>query len=404
MRAFLARRTGVAAANVELDAATAALAAGTTPTPTTATTPPSHRWLALGAADLDARIGEVWADLGLARRRARPADRVAVGRRGGACRARRAAARPLRRLPARRADERPRPRRAGPPRALDRRRCRRPSCSSATTARFLARTVTDVVEIDEFTHRATPLRRRLAGVPRRARRRATAWRGSASRTTTPSARSLAGRAQREREWAHAGPVARRSDSDDEPDKNIRALRASTRPSSSPAGRRAPNARWSASRSSTSRASRGQLRLSSCPPPAAAATSSPASTASSSSAGDVHARTDRPHDRGRRTRRPRRRPTARARRPCSTPLLGTDRADRRHAPRSDRASWSARSSRPAISSPGRHRCCVRSRTPRRMDAADARTLLAKFGLVADHVTAPGGHAVARRAHAGVAGRC
>ena len=34
---------------------------------------------------------------------------------------------------------------------------------------FLARTVTDVVELDEFTHRATPIRRRLAGVPGRAR-------------------------------------------------------------------------------------------------------------------------------------------------------------------------------------------------------------------------------------------
>ena len=65
VRALLERRTGVTAANVELDAATAALAA-TTPTATTATTRPSHRWLALGAADLDARVGEVWADLGLA--------------------------------------------------------------------------------------------------------------------------------------------------------------------------------------------------------------------------------------------------------------------------------------------------------------------------------------------------
>ena len=37
----------------------------------------------------------------------------------------------------------------------------------------------------------------------------------------------------------------------------------------------------------------------------------------------------------------------------------------------------------------------------MDAADARTLLAKFGLVADHVTRPADDAVAGRAHAGLA---
>jgi ATPase subunit of ABC transporter with duplicated ATPase domains len=60
VRAFFARRTGVTAAAAELDAATLTIEA-------------DHdrydvalaRWLALGGADLDARIGPVWAGLGL---------------------------------------------------------------------------------------------------------------------------------------------------------------------------------------------------------------------------------------------------------------------------------------------------------------------------------------------------
>src|SRR5436190_1748816 len=60
VRAFLARRTGVTAASAELEAATETVA-------------DDHdrydiglqRWLALGGADLDSRIGPVWSDLGL---------------------------------------------------------------------------------------------------------------------------------------------------------------------------------------------------------------------------------------------------------------------------------------------------------------------------------------------------
>ncbi|HEY2812986.1 MAG TPA: ABC-F family ATP-binding cassette domain-containing protein [Acidimicrobiales bacterium] len=63
VRSFLARRTGVTAAQLELDQATAAVAH--------AELDADHRydlalsrWLGLGAADLDSRIGPVWADLG----------------------------------------------------------------------------------------------------------------------------------------------------------------------------------------------------------------------------------------------------------------------------------------------------------------------------------------------------
>ncbi|GAA4534180.1 ABC-F family ATP-binding cassette domain-containing protein [Amycolatopsis samaneae] len=65
VRAFLARRTGVALAQAELDVATAALtegAAGADERYAVAL----DRWLALGGADLDDRAGEVAADLGLA--------------------------------------------------------------------------------------------------------------------------------------------------------------------------------------------------------------------------------------------------------------------------------------------------------------------------------------------------
>ena len=81
--AYLERRTGATAATAELDAATTALAdreVGAENRYDRAL----QRWLSLGVADLPARIGEVWADLGLAGRSARPAD----GRRSRAARRR----------------------------------------------------------------------------------------------------------------------------------------------------------------------------------------------------------------------------------------------------------------------------------------------------------------------------
>jgi ATPase subunit of ABC transporter with duplicated ATPase domains len=60
VRAFFARRTGVTAAAAELEAATATIA-----TDHDRYDSALERWLALGGADLDARIGPVWAGLGL---------------------------------------------------------------------------------------------------------------------------------------------------------------------------------------------------------------------------------------------------------------------------------------------------------------------------------------------------
>ncbi len=64
VRAFLARRTGVTAAQAELDAATDALTAGS-PGADDGYATALDRWLALGGADLDDRAGEVVAELGL---------------------------------------------------------------------------------------------------------------------------------------------------------------------------------------------------------------------------------------------------------------------------------------------------------------------------------------------------
>ena len=62
LAAFLARRTGVTAAQEAMDAAAAALAEGAPDTYSDAL----ERWLALGGADLDERVGAVLAEAGLA--------------------------------------------------------------------------------------------------------------------------------------------------------------------------------------------------------------------------------------------------------------------------------------------------------------------------------------------------
>ncbi|MEV1288121.1 ABC-F family ATP-binding cassette domain-containing protein [Micromonospora sp. NPDC049679] len=65
VRAFLARRTGVAQAQADLDAATAALTAGALGADDAYATA-LERWLDLGGADLDERAEQVTAELGLA--------------------------------------------------------------------------------------------------------------------------------------------------------------------------------------------------------------------------------------------------------------------------------------------------------------------------------------------------
>ena len=61
---FLGRRTGVRAAQIELDTALDALAAGDVGCDDRYSDA-LDRWLTLGAADFDSRVGETWAELGL---------------------------------------------------------------------------------------------------------------------------------------------------------------------------------------------------------------------------------------------------------------------------------------------------------------------------------------------------
>ena len=111
-----------------------------------------QRWLALGAADFGARLGGVADELGITSRSARPADRVVVGRRGGA---RGLAALLLSRFDVYLLDE--------PTNDLDLEGLERlerwvleldaPVLLVSHDRWFLDRVVTDVAEIDEFTHR-----------------------------------------------------------------------------------------------------------------------------------------------------------------------------------------------------------------------------------------------------------
>ncbi|WHT17194.1 ABC-F family ATP-binding cassette domain-containing protein [Crossiella sp. CA-258035] len=84
VRDFLARRTGVAAAQAAMDTATEALTAGAEGSDD-AYADSLERWLALGGADLDERMGEVVADLGLTVRLDAPMTGLSGGQaaRGG---------------------------------------------------------------------------------------------------------------------------------------------------------------------------------------------------------------------------------------------------------------------------------------------------------------------------------
>ena len=219
VRAYLGRRTGVAAAAGEMESATHALAAGAAG----ADDRYSHaleRWMALGGADHEARAGQVWAELGLDQDLL---DQATGSLSGGEAARASLAALLLARFDVFLLDE--------PTNDLDLAGLDRlerwidglpaPVVLVSHDRTFLARTVTDVVELDEFTHRATPYGGGWQAYldEREAARRA-AWERFEGYDT--QRRDLARRAQREREWASQGlSKVRKSD---EPDKNIRAFR------------------------------------------------------------------------------------------------------------------------------------------------------------------------------------
>ena len=220
VRDHLERRTGVAAASAALDATTAAMAAGD-PDAGDAYSDALDRWLALGAADFESRVAEVWADLGLDARLLD--ERLPVLSGGEAARVGLAALL-LARFDVFLLDE--------PTNDLDLDGLARlekfvvglnAGCVVVSHDRtFLQRTITHVVEIDEFSHRAT----RYSGgweayLQEREVARQQAW---AAYEEYDSKRStLAGRAQREREWATQGvSKAKKKPSDN--DKNIKAFK------------------------------------------------------------------------------------------------------------------------------------------------------------------------------------
>ncbi|MEX0846444.1 MAG: ATP-binding cassette domain-containing protein, partial [Ilumatobacteraceae bacterium] len=214
---FLARRTGVAEATAELEAATTALSiseAGADDRYSDAL----DRWLALGGADLDARVGPVWAELGLVDRvLGQPMSTLS----GGEAARVGLAALLLARFDVFLLDE--------PTNDLDLDGLARlerwvtglsaPVAVVSHDREFLRRTVTHVAELDEFTHRLTMFsggwdaflaERDLAA--RHARERYEEYADKRA--------NLAGRAQREREWSTQGTSKAKKNPADN-DKNVK---------------------------------------------------------------------------------------------------------------------------------------------------------------------------------------
>jgi ATPase subunit of ABC transporter with duplicated ATPase domains len=224
VRASLARRTGVTAAELELELAAHALAdAGEDATARYDRA--LDRFLALGAADFDARVHEIAADLGLDERLLDAPTATLSG--GEAARASLAAIL-LARFDVLLLDE--------PTNDLDFAGLARlerfvsdwPGALAVVShdRAFLERVVTAVLEIDAHTHRAREFHGGwLAYLEERATARRHAEEAYAQYEEQRGA--LLGRAQREREWSRQGVAKAKRSINDEPDKNIRQFRRAT---------------------------------------------------------------------------------------------------------------------------------------------------------------------------------
>jgi ATPase subunit of ABC transporter with duplicated ATPase domains len=216
---YLHRRTGATDASAELDAATAGLAAGEHGADTRYDAALT-RWLSLGVADLPGRLGEVWSELSLQPELLEQATSSLSG--GEAARVGLAALL-LSRFDVYLLDE--------PTNDLDLDglamlerwigELRAGVVLVSHDRTFLARTVDSVLEIDEFAHTAT----RFTGgwqayVDERAAAERHAWERFEEYDVQRS--SLAQRAQREREWASQGQAKLKRSGEN--DKNIRAFR------------------------------------------------------------------------------------------------------------------------------------------------------------------------------------
>ena len=221
VRAALARRTGVSGAQQELDAATDALATGASGAADRYDLA-LHRWLALGAADLDARIGEVAAELGFDERLL---DQSMASLSGGEAARVGLASLVLSRFDVFLLDEPTNDLDVAGLDVLERwvLGLDAPVLLVSHDRHFLHRVVTDVVEIDEFTHR---IREYGGGWQAYLDERERARRHAQERYEEydTNRRALADRAQRQREWAQQGKAKARRSMGDEPDKNIRAFK------------------------------------------------------------------------------------------------------------------------------------------------------------------------------------
>ncbi len=217
---FLARRCGIDVADAELHATTAALAAGSAGADDRYSAA-LDRWLLLGAADFEARTGEVWHELGLAERLLSAPTTQLSG--GEAARAGLAAL-VLSRYDLYLLDE--------PTNDLDldglerlERWVRELDAAVIVVSHdrtFLENVVTDVIELDEFTRRAGWFSGGWASYleERSIQRRHARERFDEYDTKR---RSLQGRAERERNWATQGVAkAKRKPSDG--DKSARQFK------------------------------------------------------------------------------------------------------------------------------------------------------------------------------------
>lgn len=216
---YLLRRTGVAAAETELDAATNDLAIGA-PQADDRYSLALDRWLALGAADFDARAGQVFFDLSLTERVRRQATGTLSG--GEAARVSLASLL-LSRFDIVLLDE--------PTNDLDLDGLARleqwvigldaPVALVSHDRDFLERTITDVVEIDHHSHAATLF---AGGWSSFLDERDLSRQRAQNRFDEYDTKrqSLLDRGQREREWASQG--AARVNKSDEGDKHIRSFK------------------------------------------------------------------------------------------------------------------------------------------------------------------------------------
>ena len=217
---FVERRTGVTAVHAELHDATADLAIHS-PGADDRYSTALERWLALGAADLDVRIGEMWAELDLP---TRLLQQPMTSLSGGEAARVSLAALMLSRFDILLLDE---PTNDLDLDSLDRleRFVNGAQSSVALVSHdreFLRRVVTDVAELDEFSHQLTLYAGGFdAYLHERDLARQHAWQAWDEYDTKRS--TLAQRSQREREWASQG-LSRAKKRPDDNDKNIKSFK------------------------------------------------------------------------------------------------------------------------------------------------------------------------------------